>query len=320
MLYNPAVKFAVRMYYKALWSNRSSFVNLTDIAIENTNICNASCTMCAHKSMKRAKAIMPYEEYCKIIDIAIKEDITHLYLGQLGEPFADNGIVDKMDYAARCGMELYSITTNASLLDKETSERLLGYPWKSISFSVDGAKKDTYKSIRGLDYNVVENNILTFLRLRKKAKRFDLRVRMQMVVYDKNRHEVDDYFNTWKSRLVPGVDDIAFLHATNYAGLTDIEYTGNLDSKMLRIPCGRIWNFMIIVSVNGNIQLCCWDYEVDNEIGNVFKEGSLKALWNNSRMKHFRQLHINGDFDKIPLCKNCNANYLAKPYFELRPV
>jgi len=263
---------------------------------------------------------MPFDKYCQIIDSAASEKIMKLYLGQLGEPFTDRGIIEKMEYAHRAGMELTSITTNASLLDEEMAKKLLAFPLRSIHFSVDAVTKDIYESIRGLDFMQVEDNVRTFIRLRNEMKRIDLSIRMQMVVYDVNRHQVDAYFEKWKELLTPGLDDIAFLHATNYAGLTDIDYAGDHSSRMLRVPCGRLWHHLIIVAINGDIPICCWDYEVDNKVGNIFEHKSLRGLWNNQRMESFRRLHVRGDYDAIPICRNCNDNYFIKPHFEIKSL
>ncbi|MBF0215768.1 MAG: SPASM domain-containing protein [Candidatus Omnitrophica bacterium] len=316
LISNNIVKALILAYYKRLWSERSGNVVLTDIAVENTNVCNARCEMCAYKDMKRNKKIMPLQDYARIIDIAAAENIKRLYLGQLGEPFTDKGIFDKMDYAIAKGMELVSITTNASLLDEAASRRLLGYPWKAISFSVDGATRGTYEEIRkGLEFETVENNIVSFLKVRKELGRTDLRVRMQMAVYGKNKHEVDEYRVKWKERLVSGLDEIALLYATNYAGLTGIEYSGDSAGRQVKVPCGRLWNHMITVAVNGDIPICCWDYDVDNNVGNVFREGSLKGLWNGQRMREVRKIHVDGGYGMIPLCANCNDNFFVKPHF-----
>ena len=214
------------------------------------------------------------------------------------------------------GITLGSITTNASVLDEQTSLKLLKYPLKTVHISIDGATKQIYESIRHLPYEKVVNNIRVFLKLRKELNRHDISVRMQMTVFEKNRHEVKPFIEMWKNYLIPGVDDFAFLNASNYAGLTDIEY----EKRGLRIPCGRVWNDQIMVAVNGNVCLCCWDYNVNNNIGNVFTEGSFESIWNNAKMKHIRNLHISGNFKAIPLCEKCNDNNFVKSYYKLIPV
>lgn len=315
---NPLAGFFIKKYYNIFWSSKDKIVHADILGIENTNICNASCHMCGYRLMKRPKVIMPYDDFCRMIDIARREGIRRVCFGQVGEPLTDKELVKKIDYMHKSGMELDSITTNASLLNKEIAAELLQYPWRMFMFSIDAVTKETYESIRqGLSYERVIENVRAFLQLRKEANHQQMSVRLNMVVYEKNKHEEEEFFNAWKDYLLPGKDDIAFLYAVNFGGLVNFN-----DNRLrsVRIPCGRLWNNLIMVSVTGDIVLCCGDYEAGNNIGNIFKENSIKKLWNNLRMQEFRKLHIKGEFDKIPICINCNDNYFVKPYFKIRPV
>jgi hypothetical protein len=42
-------------------------------------------------------------------------------------------------------------------------------------------------------------------------------------------------------------------------------------------------------------------------MGNVFKDGGVKAVWNGEKFREARRIHETGEFDKLPFCKNCNA-------------
>ncbi len=320
MLANPFIRKAILLYYKRLWAARSNQIGFTYFSIENTNICNASCKMCGYKKMTRPKRVMPYEDFCRIVDIAKKDKMKEVLFGPIGEPFTDKGIFDKIEYALKNSMAVGALTTNASLLNEQRAKNLLKYPVQSVHISLDSINKDTYEAIRGLNYEQVEHNIITLLNMRKKNKLFSSSFTMSMVVTDQNKHEVEAYFKKWSRYLMPGLDRVTFLYATNYAGVSDLSFCDNNNPRILRIPCGRLWNKMISVGVNGDIILCCWDYDVDNKIGNVLEEGSFRNFWNNSKMQYFRKLHIDGKFDQIPLCKNCDDNYFIKPYFEIRRV
>lgn len=318
---NPFLNFCISSYYRLLWASRGNKVNADTLGIENTNICNAACHMCGYRLMKRNKKTMPHSDFCRMIDIAKREGINRVCFGQVGEPLLDKGLIDKIDYMYKNGIELDSITTNGSLLDSGMSRKLLKYPWRMFMFSIDAATKEVYESIRqGLNYEKVTENIRAFLRLRRDLGHSQAQVRLNMVIYQKNQHEEEAFYNIWKGHLLQGKDDIAFLYATDFGGLANIQYSKDIKSRSIRIPCGRLWNNLILVSVTGDIVLCCGDYEADNNIGNIFREGSIKKLWNNAKMQMFRNMHLKGDFASIPACKNCNDNYFIKPYFKVKPV
>lgn len=317
---HPLAGYFIKAYYRKLWEKRGLVVKVDTLTVENTSICNGSCEICPYKRLKRPKTTMRHEDFCRLIDIAGKESIKKVHFANVGEPLIDPEIIRKVDYISRKGMQLSSITTNGSLLNEGLAHELLRYPWERFIFSIDGATKETYEAVRGLSYEQVMENVRRFLELRKKLKSPVKGVRLNMVVYEKNRHEEADFFAAWREHLIPGRDDIASLYAVNFGGQVGINYSAGERERRIRIPCGRLWDSAVMLSVSGDVILCCGDYEVDNQIGNVFQEEGIDKLWNNQRMQGFRRLHINGDFDAMPACRQCNENYFLKPYFKVRGV
>jgi MoaA/NifB/PqqE/SkfB family radical SAM enzyme len=59
-----------------------------------------------------------------------------------------------------------SINTNGLLINKDNIKRLIDSPLHNINVSLDAATADTYRRIRGADFNAVLNNVRNFVRIR----------------------------------------------------------------------------------------------------------------------------------------------------------
>lgn len=70
-----------------------------------------------------------------------------------------------------------------------------------------------------------------------------------------------------------------------------------------RSPCARLWNSFNIHS-NGIVVPCCIDYEELMPMGNM-KEQTALEIWNSDKFNELREMHMQGKWDEIPLCKDC---------------
>ncbi len=73
-----------------------------------------------------------------------------------------------------------------------------------------------------------------------------------------------------------------------------------------RKPCPAIYNTMPIHN-DGQVTLCCLDGFKTTNMGNVFTDGGIEAVWHGKRFTRMRELHETGQAERIPLCKNCNG-------------
>ena len=59
---------------------------------------------------------------------------------------------------------------------------------------------------------------------------------------------------------------------------------------------------------DGKVNPCDYDYKSVLSKWNV-KESSIKEIWNSENYNSFRKKHIEGKFDDISYCKNCDFLY-----------
>ena len=78
--------------------------------------------------------------------------------------------------------------------------------------------------------------------------------------------------------------------------------------------CIYPFNTMIIYS-NGEVGLCCWDYDNEVKLGNIQKR-SLLEVYNSEQFMKFRQAQIRMDCKDIELCSGCSQIYGRDNRFE----
>jgi radical SAM protein with 4Fe4S-binding SPASM domain len=268
------------------------------VIIENTNACNAHCVFCAHDSLTRKIGFMDFSLFRKIIDNCANLKVKEVAIYRLGEPLLDPDFSEKVAYAKKAGIELVSTNTNASLLTEETAIKVLDSGLDVIYISLDGNSKEVYEKIRkGLDYNVVEKNIRRFIELRNSRNREKPAIVFSFCCIDENKHQVKDFIRTWN-----GHGQIWISNIHNWSGKAKVKTKNSVSIKRTD-PCRILWT-ELIVSWDGKVPLCCIDYD-DKLIMGDLKNESISDVWGGEKYKKNRKIHMDGDFNKIPLCESC---------------
>jgi len=273
------------------------------VMIENTNACNANCVFCPHKIMKRKVGLMTMGLYKRIIDECLRLGINFVTVYGFGEPLLDKYFTERIKYAKNSGIKRVTTNTNLMYLKKEMIPKLLESGIDEIYISFDAATKETYKKIRpGLDFKTVEGNILSLVKARNEKGLVKPEIVLSFVETDMNKNETKKYLDKWKNV----VDNISISYVHNWTG--DIK--SNVLTKGKKDPCRLLWSD-IVISWNGDVQLCCNDYENRIILGNV-KKTKIDDIWGGKRLSAIRSFHEEGNFDKIGICKNCQYNYHHK--------
>ncbi|MEM0465196.1 MAG: radical SAM protein [Candidatus Pacearchaeota archaeon] len=286
-------------YYNKQVRKKSKKIKPLILQIENTNICNAKCIMCPHIFMKRKQKIMKQEDFERIIDNVLKSyKIKRLNLNGFGEPFIDPGLIKKIKYVnKRYPLIKIDIFTNGSLMSKNITDELLKLKVDRITFSINGTKKN-YKKIMGLDYENTQNNVLYFLKnnLKKENK---ILTNISLMILDENKEDIEKFIKFWS----PYANSVRAYAPNNWAGgITNIIYKTPFKYNK-RWPCIYFWT-NITIDVEGNVTLCCRDYESRVIFGNVLKQ-DIKKIRNSQKFKDSKQKQLNFDFN-MPVCSTCD--------------
>lgn len=274
------------------------------VMIENTNICQANCVFCPHQAMKRRIGTMEMTLFKKIIDQCQKSAINYVTIYGFGEPLLDKHFFEKVVYAKSAAIPRVTTNTNGMYLTKEKIKKIFNSGIDEIYISFDALTNKTYKKIRpGLDFKTVESNILNLIYERKKRKLDKPEIILSYVETPDNQKETLKYIQKWQNKV--NHISISFMH--NWTG--QIKNQGMLKNGK-RDPCRLLWTDMTI-SWNGDVPLCCNDYENKIILGNINNQ-SIKQIWGGEKLKKIREYHQKRNFAKVSLCKNCQYNYHHK--------
>ncbi|MBF0465655.1 MAG: SPASM domain-containing protein [Nitrospirae bacterium] len=281
------------------------------VRIELSNTCNMSCPHCRHHS-KEKRASENYSPYYRTpIHMSEKqvEDIFNevapykpsVTLNVANEPL----IAQTFDFAVKTVKKLGlagTFNTNGILLNKDVSTLLVDTCFDSVTISIDAITAETLKKARGISsLDKLIDNVDILLSVRGNS--VFPRVGITFVETDYNYHEIPDFLEFWKKR-------VDFIRINGFIkDLTpDVSMIPGIQREDMpkRIPCQQTFRD-IVIRANGDVTPCVITAEQPSIIvGNIFKEGGVKAVWNNDHMNHIRKLHNTGRWDELPYCRQCD--------------
>jgi len=269
--------------------------------LDTSTACNLKCKMCLqHASHKKSGKIMPIKgiPISKLKDILdeIKDAKSLIQPSYYGEPLMAPNFREIISLLKNMHFTL-AINTNGTLFDSKICHFFVDYKIDSVSFSLDALNNETYVAIRGFNkLEKIKASILKLLEIR--GEKLYPRIGVSFCRQEDNIIEEKQFIEFW-SRYV----DVIRVNALSIDGEHDMFGFHPIAKK--RIPCGMLYDTMPIL-YNGDVPICCRDYSGKYIMGNVFQE-SVSNVWNGTSFQKVRQLHENRDWDKIPICSNCDA-------------
>lgn len=275
----------------------------TNLYVETTNTCNARCIMCPYPQMRRPKGVMVMDTFKRIVDEAASCGIKKVGLSFMGEPFLEKTIFNRIMYVKEKGLQTV-FNTNASLLSEDKVKLLIESEADEIIVSIDAFKKETYEKIRiGLDFERVVANIRQLMTSRKKMNAKHPLVTLAYIVLRENRGEEGLFYNYWRDK----VDNIMITFPRDWAGQKNVLSNSGVHIRRdlpIKNPCDNLWKDLVILH-DGNVVLCCNDYDGKVIMGNILKQG-IMGVWNGETFRYYREMHMNDRRDELPLCNQCS--------------
>jgi len=160
------------------------------LTIETTSICNLRCVMCpqAIDGVDRPRHL-PVATLDKLVPYI--QNAWKVQLHGIGEPMASQSFWNALDHIPE-GCEA-TINTNFTLLSEKKFEKLVMSDLLWINLSLDAARPDTYRKIRGFDLERVLRNVRRFNELKKERGRTTPHLHMNMTLMRENIEEVVEF-------------------------------------------------------------------------------------------------------------------------------
>lgn len=302
------------------------------ISIEPSNLCNFKCSMCFHGNMEYAEEAKPLrnmnmECFHKIINDLInwgdkKTKVKLIKLYSLGEPLLHPQIGDMVKIIKEADIcEQIEITTNASLLSKEVSEKLVDFGLDILRVSVYGADDSHMKEITKSGFkpsDIVAN--VKYLKEYRDNKNFKkpLIIAKMLNTYTDENEKFADLYSGVTDEI--GIDEPFHLpscendifenlyheHAEEAFknSMSTNMYTG---MKVCRYPFTHL-----TVRNDGTCVVCCADWLKELRIGNVM-ECSLKDIWESKSLYNIRCRMIKSKGKCFKACAECEIPFRDAP-------
>ena len=276
--------------------------------IETINACNARCPMCTIDEWDKEQKMMSDDLFLKIItEIAeYRSFVKRVNLYRDGEPLLDKKLPDRIKLCKSLGIPNVSISTNVSLLDEHLGSNLLDAGLDMITLSIDSLNKEAYESVRrGLNFEKVMENALSFLRLRNE-KNSTCEVWIRMIRQEVNKDEFHSYKEFWSNTglLRKDQDRVYYHNIFNWGGQLD-QFGAVSENTEKHLPCVSLWSLMPIFA-NGDVPMCNIDFSCNHKMGNV-NDHSIREIWQSQALAQIRIDHMNGSKSNYDMCRDCNV-------------
>jgi radical SAM protein with 4Fe4S-binding SPASM domain len=317
---------AIKLAYR-LGLIRVPFLPVT-LDIEPNNTCNFRCPHCQVPYWNKPAGYLDEERFAKVLRQV--PNLVRIKLQGMGEPLLNKHLVGMLKLGEARGVSM-SFFSNASVLADEAAAALAGLTDTEITFSLDGASKETFENIRvgGKFEKVIENmkrlvaargakrepvlsgwtlatreNVGELARIVRLAKDIGLdRLTIQTFLSDWGKKDMKARTDAHKV----GQDSEALAAAVNEAEESAREV--GLDLRISRSDfCTRerkcVWPWTsAYVAANGDVVPCCIIADSDTvKMGNVF-ERDFAEIWNSPAYREFRNRIRNHDLPDY--CRNC---------------
>jgi len=264
-------------------------------------ICNAKCPNCPYnnsdiRSKYKDALIMPEHIFKRIAD-ECGEYGAYLRISGGGEPMLHPQAVDLMVYAKKKGAKI-GLITNGSKFTEEILTTLIKAGVDAIEFSVDAMDEETYNRVRpGLNWEKLNQNVKLAVGIRNQLHT-DTRIIASVINQQGVNVEAAEKY--W-SEIVDKVQIRKYL-TWGYNKDESADPAPYLPPKE-HVPCPWLFERFNIDS-RGDVTLCGEDIAFNEKFGNIM-ERSIKDIWRGPEFTYFRESHLSGHGDDIPICKKC---------------
>ncbi|BAZ50699.1 molybdopterin biosynthesis protein A [Nostoc sp. NIES-4103] len=290
------------------------------------NTCNLKCVMCPYHSAElkqthstdffKGKKAMSWQMMQKLAKECGKGKIG-IIIGSIEEPILHPKLVEFVQLCRQQGVPRVHITTNGQLLDETLSQALLEAGLTSIDISIDAATPDTYRKVRGADFNTIISNVINFIKLRDRLN-IGCEIRTSFVRNKNVSLEEEKQFREyWLSKI----NAIFILNLAEYKEsnmrLETMNKAGNSKLQYYRQKAGGRWPCLfpfteITVLPDGKIYYCIetlfrLGFEQNIESLGNYNEQTLKNIWCGDLFNRLRQDLILNQLENRQICKSCDT-------------
>ena len=279
-----------------------------NLQIQTQTGCNADCIFCPYGTTadSQPKGKMDWDLFRKIVDETVGYRVRRISPYLMNEPFVDREIFERIRYINRVNPRAKVIlTSNGSLLTEDVVARVveLGDGLHELAISVQGIDREAYeKTMRGgLRFDRTMANVERLLEAMRRRKA--TRPALWITMVDTELIDAKKAVEYWRGRGVNARYTMLENRGGNIAGAEEMAHHRQMDYFS---DCTRLFK-QAYIKFNGDLVLCCTDYEAKMILGNV-REKSLYEVWNGEVATSIRRKFLSDRIGEISLCSVCKVD------------
>ena len=273
--------------------------------------CNFRCLYCWQSlpgealARKFKKQMLDFELFTRAIDgcAGFGEPLRMILFAGLGEPLMHPRIDRMVAYARQSGVTLrVDLLTNASLLTREMSDRLIEAGLDRLRISIQGLTTEKYKKICGSDisFEQILENIAYFYRQRKKTSVY-VKI-IDCALGDGEEARFREIFSPISDEcaveyLSPFVREIDY--STLQEGFRGTFRNGGVPGGSRACP---LTFYMVSILADGRVAPWC-TADIATIYGDV-GEKTIPEIWRSEAVREFQRMQLTGRAQN-PVCGRC---------------
>ena len=279
----------------------------TGALIEITNGCNLNCVMCNTKMSKRPIGFIKPQVFENVLQQLISIGIKNVGLHTVGETFVNNKLESLLEIANHHNFNVW-ISTNAQFPSR-IEQIYKKFPSVAYyRFSIDGATKKSYETIRGGGkYENIVDSLEVIQKINNKKRGYRISLSIDSILSSTNIYEIPIFFEKYGKYCFPENINFAIVNGIS----PDPSYFRESFPfpNLIRqyIPCHMPFQ-SVYITYGGKVTLCCRDYDEDVIVGDI-QENSLIDIWNGLQADKVRKMHLGQEKMDIRSCKLCYGPY-----------
>ena len=315
------------MKAKIMHKGSQNRINLTDVIplktpftinIEPSDKCNFRCKFCPTSNIDVMKTTpgrnygnINFDLYKKVINdiLDFKDNIKILNLYKDGEPLLHPNFAEMVEYAKKSDkFDKIATTTNAYLLNKELSSKIIDAGIDRINISIEGINEEQYYNMSNvkINFNKLVKNIEYLYNNKKQCE-----IAIKTVGNELSEKDKEQFY-----KIFGDICDIIFIEYAvpmwnnfNIKDIKNVENTSMFNKKVNKnlSVCPEIF-YTLSVNSNGMISPCCQDWSRKLIIGDVNNE-RLIDIWNGNKLRNLQISHLKYGRKENDTCKTCHIEY-----------
>lgn len=291
------------------------------LMVEPTNFCNLKCPMCpsGNGEMTRPRGKMELDDFKRLVD-QVHQHVFMMMLWNQGEPYINRCFNEMVRYARDHRIFTFTSTNGHFIRTAEEAVQIVESGLDEIIFSLDGVEQETYEKYRvGGKLERVLAGIRLLVSAKKEQASSTPLINLQFIVMKHNESEIARAEELARELgadkfLVKTVQIYHPEEADNFLPIAD-DYrryeNGGKDGLQVKGQpvrgCKVLW-YASMVNWNGAVAPCCFDKDVDFEMGQAFAGGLFADIWRGKEYMDFRR-RILDDRRSVEMCTNCSEGY-----------